>query len=68
MIRVQRPRRYVSHTTLTLLWPLFRYSRGHDAHVLRLVGHWHGPVLKLERPSTQRAFIGGDRRSRVALG
>ncbi|HUY59384.1 MAG TPA: hypothetical protein VMV16_06705 [Solirubrobacteraceae bacterium] len=68
MIRVQRRRRYVSRTTLTLLWPLVRYSRGRDAHVLRLIGHWHGPVLKLERRSTQRAFIGGDRRGRVAVG
>lgn len=68
MIRVQRPRRYVPPTTLTLLSPLFRYSHGRDAYVLRLVGHWRGPVLKLERRSTQRGFIGGDRRGRVALG
>jgi hypothetical protein len=65
MIRVQRPRRYVSRTTLTLLWPLFRYSHGRDAHVLRVIGHWHGPVLKLERRGTQRAYIGGDRRQMV---
>jgi len=68
MIRVQRRRRYIPRTMLTLLWPLFRYSHGRDAYVLRLVGHWHGPVLKPERRTTQRAFSGGDRRGRVVLG
>jgi hypothetical protein len=68
MIRVQRPRHYVSRLTLTLLSPWFRCSRSRDAHVLRVIGHWHGPVLKLERRSTARAYIGGDRRSHMALG
>jgi hypothetical protein len=68
MIRVQRPRRYVSQLTLTLLWPLVRYSPARDAHVLRVIGHWHGPVLKLERRRTQRAYIGSDRRRGAATG
>jgi hypothetical protein len=67
MIRVPRRRRYVSQLTLTLLWPFFRYSHARDAHVLRIVGHWHGPVLRLERRRTQRAYIGGDRRGHAAL-
>jgi hypothetical protein len=51
-----------------VLWPLFRYSRTRDAHVLRVIGHWHGPVLKLERRRTQRTFIGPDRRGRLIIG
>jgi hypothetical protein len=70
MVRVQRHRHYVSQLTLTLLWPLIRYSRARDAYVLRVIGHWHGPVLKLERRRTQRGYAGPDRRGsrRIALG
>ncbi|HEX3801487.1 MAG TPA: hypothetical protein VHV75_01480 [Solirubrobacteraceae bacterium] len=64
---MQRRRRYVSQFALTLLWPLFRYSHSGDAHVLRIFGYWHGPVLKLERRRTQRAYVGQDRRGDVAL-
>ena len=68
MVRAQRPRHYVSRLMLTLLWPVFRYSRTRDAHVLRLIGHWHGPVLKQERRQTERAYVGPDRRHHLALG
>jgi hypothetical protein len=68
MVRMERPRHYVSPLTLTLLTPLFRYSRTRDAHVLRIVGNWHGPVLKPERRRTERSYIGADRRRRMAAG
>jgi hypothetical protein len=35
----------VRNTTLTLLWPLFRYSPNRDAYILRGVGGSIGPVL-----------------------
>jgi hypothetical protein len=45
-----------------LLKPLFRYSYGRDAFVLRGIGGSRGPVLRLERRRRQRPFDGGDRR------
>jgi hypothetical protein len=62
MLRAERPRRYVPELMVKLLWPLFRYSHGRDAYVLRVIGHWHGPVLKIERRRGQRAYVGTDRR------
>ena len=44
-----RPRRPVSTATITLLWPLFRYSPIRDAYVLRAIGGSRGPVLVVRR-------------------
>jgi hypothetical protein len=41
-----RPRRNVSRGILLVLTPLFRYSNGRDAYVLRGVGNRLGPVLR----------------------
>ena len=40
-----RPRRQVSPLTLKLLSPLFRFSYGRGAYVLRGIGRSRGPVL-----------------------
>jgi len=40
-----RPRHETPHTLLLLMRPLFRYSYGREAWVLRGVGHARGPVL-----------------------
>ena len=53
--RFQRPRKDVSHTTITVLSPFFRYSASRDAYVLRGVGNAHGPVLR-EQQSTDGRF------------
>jgi hypothetical protein len=42
----KRPRRHVGTALLTLVRPLFRFSRSRDAYVLRLVGDRRGPVLR----------------------
>jgi len=44
-----RPRRSVSAATVTLLWPLFRYSPIRDAYILRAIGGRRGPVLVVRR-------------------
>lgn len=67
MVRAQRPRHYVSRTTLALARPLFRYSLSRDAYVLRLIGNSRGPVLRRERRSKQAAHAGSERRS-LAMG
>ena len=36
--------------TLAVLRPLFRYSAGRDAYVLRIVGNRFGPVLEVASP------------------
>jgi hypothetical protein len=41
-----RRRRTVPGWVLTVLWPMFRYSRSRDAHVLRIIGRQVGPVLR----------------------
>jgi hypothetical protein len=41
-----RPRRHIHPVALRLLAPLFRYSYGRGAYVLRIVGDRHGPVLR----------------------
>jgi hypothetical protein len=33
-----------------LVRPFFRYSRVRDAYVLRGIGRYRGPVLRLKRP------------------
>jgi len=40
-----RPRRQVHPILLRLLSPLFRFSYGRSAYVLRIGGGRHGPVL-----------------------
>jgi hypothetical protein len=44
-----RPRHEVGKRRLWILRPFFRYSRVRDAYVLRLVGRYRGPVLRLKR-------------------
>jgi len=39
----------VSAATVTLLWPVFRYSPIRDAYVLRAIGGKRGPVLVVRR-------------------
>ena len=51
---------------LLVLRPLFRYSHGRDAYVLRGLGANVGPVLRIDRRRRQRPFHGGERRARVA--
>ena len=67
MVRVPRPRHYVSGITLMLVRPLFRYSLSRDAYVLRVIGNSSGPVLRRERRRIQREFAGSERRH-LALG
>jgi hypothetical protein len=47
---------------MALLAPAFRYSRSRDAFVLRVIGSYVGPVLRVDRRSRQRPFRGADRR------
>lgn len=49
-----RPRREVSPGLIRLLAPLFRYSAGRDAYVLRGVGNRVGPVLRPDRARAAR--------------
>jgi hypothetical protein len=58
-----RTRRYVRREWLLLLRPLFRYSYGRDAFVLRGVGRSFGPVLRPDRRlRAKRTFDGIERR------
>jgi hypothetical protein len=43
----QRDRRRIRPATIAVLRPLFRYSAGRDAYVLRIVGNRFGPVLEV---------------------
>jgi hypothetical protein len=63
-----RPRRYVSRWTLLVLAPLLRYSEGREAYVLRAVGHWRGPVLRLDRRRGRPGYSGPNRRRGRAGG
>jgi hypothetical protein len=45
-----RERRRIRPATLVVLRPLFRYSAGRDAYVLRIVGNRFGPVLEVAPP------------------
>jgi hypothetical protein len=38
----------VNPILLALLFPIFRYSHGREAYVLRIVGNRIGPVLRRE--------------------
>ncbi len=57
-----RPRRYVARHWLIVLRPVFRYSSGRDAFVLRLLGNATGPVLRVDRRGRRQPFHGIDRR------
>ena len=46
----QRDRKRIRPGTLVVLRPLFRYSAGRDAYVLRIVGNRLGPVLEVASP------------------
>jgi hypothetical protein len=63
-----RQRRYVNRWITRLLWPLFRYSEGREAYVLRAVGHWRGPVLKRDRRGGASGYSGPNRRHTSAGG
>jgi hypothetical protein len=73
MRTANRPRRKVSASLLRALRPLFHYSAGRRAWVLRGVGRWVGPVL-VARPervsvaerSTDAPFRPGIARSWMA--
>jgi hypothetical protein len=59
-----RTRRYVPPRWLTLVRPIFRYSRSRDAFVLRGVGRSIGPVLRVDRRArSERPLDGIERRS-----
>ncbi|MQA75809.1 MAG: hypothetical protein GEU88_15990 [Solirubrobacterales bacterium] len=45
-----RPRHVVSPAVIRLTRPLFRYSYGRDAYVLRMIGNHFGPVLRRREP------------------
>jgi hypothetical protein len=58
-----RPRHYVSPPTLVAMRPLFRYSPGRDAYVLRLAGNRTGPVLRPDRRRHHKdPYLGPERR------
>ncbi|MEA2265600.1 MAG: hypothetical protein QOE27_1183 [Solirubrobacteraceae bacterium] len=46
----QRPRRPVPAPWITVLRPVFRYSPGRGAYVLRIGGSRFGPVLTHRQP------------------
>lgn len=50
MRNTQRDRKLIKPRTLAVLRPLFRYSAGRDAYVLRIVGNRFGPVLEVASP------------------
>lgn len=66
----QRPRHYLSAPVLITVRPLFRYSGGRDAYVLRVGGNRVGPVLKRERRRGQgpSEYAGPDRRGQTSNG
>jgi len=51
---IPRRRRYLSHRWLIVLAPLFRFCRLRDAYILRVVGRWVGPVLRIDRRTVRR--------------
>jgi len=52
--KIPRRRRYLSHRWLILLAPLFRFCPLRHAYILRLVGRWVGPVLRIDRRAERR--------------
>jgi len=46
-----RKRRTISSSSVILIRPIFRFSVGRDAYVLRIVGDWVGPVLQISKPN-----------------
>jgi hypothetical protein len=56
--RSHRKRRMISSRSVTLIRPIFRFSVGRDAYVLRVVGDWVGPVLQIARSNEQAGLPG----------
>jgi hypothetical protein len=65
-----RPRHYLPAPVLITVRPLFRYSGGRDAYVLRVGGNRIGPVLKRERRRGRGTpeYAGPDRRGQSSNG
>jgi hypothetical protein len=64
-----RPRHYVTAPVLITIRPLFRYSGGREAYVLRVGGNRIGPVLKRERRrGGSSEYAGPDRRGQSSNG
>ncbi|HEX8206061.1 MAG TPA: hypothetical protein VF587_08390 [Solirubrobacteraceae bacterium] len=61
-----RPRRVVPGWLIALLRPLFRYSDGRHAYVLRLGGGRSGPVLQTAEDAERAAAEAGFAPSRPA--
>jgi hypothetical protein len=59
MRTVRRPRRYVNRQLLTLLSPVFGYDARRNAYVIRAVGAYVGPVLRVERRVRREPPLGG---------
>jgi hypothetical protein len=60
-----RPRRYIARHWFVLLRPVVRYSATRDAWVLRGIGRWRGPVLRVDRRARRRGqspYPGTERR------
>jgi len=67
MRTLKRPRRYVARHWLLLMRPVFRYSAGRNAYVLRIVGRKWGPVLRVDRRHGGALPGAGERRgARIA--
>jgi len=62
MLRITRPRRYVSPMRLYVLLPALRYSHARGAYVLRFVGETRGPVLRKDRRRGRLPYAGPERR------
>jgi len=63
---VPRRRHYLSHRGLVFLAPLFRYCPLRDAYILRLVGRWTGPVLRVDRRTMRRRRRPSGHKAKVA--
>ena len=48
-----RKRRRILPRSVILIRPIFRFSIERDAYVLRVVGDWVGPVLRISKPNEQ---------------
>ncbi len=58
-----RPRRYLGSASFVIARPFFRYDYWRDAHVLRVIGHRSGPVIRRDRRRQRSQFAGSDRRA-----
>lgn len=58
-----RPRHYLARHWLLALKPVFRFSSTRDAYVLRGIGRYTGPVLRVDRRSRRGSgYVGAERR------